>query len=181
MGEQYVGLSPSFVEDEIMLLDIPDGYDFLPYKTKAILDFSVSIGAEFTFLCDVDTFLIYSKLVRSGYDNYDYFGVNTRIWGQPFIYNAVDRHGQDHFIANCLPWHSGGFGYFVSRRAAEYVITQEPMSWAEDLFVGNVLGKEGSFKMGNMAREISTWHAPRGLAPQGVQKWLKDMYEEHGA
>jgi len=173
--------STAMPERDEKFLNVPDGYDDLPFKTREILRWSIEHLYDYVFLCDVDSFVIPSKLLKSGFEKYDYFGINGRTWGQPFIYNAVDRHGQDHVMANCLAWCSGGYGYFVSRRAAQYIVTQEPNIWAEDLWVGQVLGRKGDFKMGNMTREVSTWHAPRGLSPQGVQKWLKDMYEAHGS
>src|ERR1700723_1195507 len=133
----FVGNGPRIflpLQRDEKLLNVADGYDDLPFKTREILRWAIEHLYDYVYLCDTDTFVIPSKLLKSGFENYDYFGINGRTWSQPFIYNAVDRHGQDHIIANCLAWHSGGYGYFVSRRAAEYVVTQEPNIWAEDLW-----------------------------------------------
>src|SRR5271155_5326463 len=52
--------------DEIVL-DVDDGYDALPQKTKEILRFVHGMSYDFSFLCDTDTYIIPERLMRSGF------------------------------------------------------------------------------------------------------------------
>ena len=93
------------------------------------------------------------------------------------------RHGKDWPI-EAFAWMSGGHGYFVSRKAAEYVVNSTPNIWAEDVFVGQVLGplhKEGLIKIQNIEPNI-TLHFPQGKYKSGYDLrfgWMNEMHREH--
>jgi hypothetical protein len=147
--------------DEIGL-DCPDGYWELPYKTKAILQWFLKTEASHIFLCDCDTFVLPSTF-GLGYEAVDYAG-KISYWpvgaqmGATFRYND----GRGNVIDPCHAWASGGYGYFLSRKAAEAVIPVTPLSWAEDLFVGQVMGpllKSGDIQAKDLdLRNKHTWH-----------------------
>lgn len=148
----FIGIGDSnwiLDEDEVFLL-APDDYDGLPQKTKSILKYSLEREYDYTFLCDVDTFLMPSKLMNCGFEKYDYsgrFGFTVPL-GQKYIYR--DNRGivnENAYIAA-----SGGLGYFLSKKAAEIVVQHEPDTWAEDLWVANVLGPKIA------TREITAAH-----------------------
>lgn len=125
--------------DEIILY-CPDGYDDLSKKTQGILQYSLINGYEFTFLCDNDTFVIPKLLVGTEFRAYDYsgrFGTNPPI-GTTFDYRDCRRIMR----IGCHPWASGGVGYFLNRRAAQAIADTviTPTDWAEDLWVGQVIG-----------------------------------------
>lgn len=182
----FVGAGETSGEDEVNL-GCPDEYHALPYKTRAILKWSVLQGYDMNFLCDTDTYVIPRLLMKVGFEDYDYFGMNGRKLGVTFPYSARDRNGVEHFIPHCWPWASGGFGYFLSKKAAEFVISREPDTWAEDLWVGSIMGplyNEGKIKMANMNRleGICTWHFPQHIYKSGYDPkfgWVEKMYAEH--
>jgi hypothetical protein len=101
------------------------------------------LDAEYShiFLCDNDTFLIPDLFLKLNWQGYDYSG-KFGYWptgskmGTTFRYND----GQGNTIDPCHAWASGGFGYCLSKKAAQIVVDTEPMSWAEDLYVGQSLG-----------------------------------------
>lgn len=125
-------------ESDELVLNCPDDYDSLPFKTKEILQCMLAFEYTHCFLCDVDTFVIPGKLMTSGYEQYDYSGSFgcSQPPGVPYCY--TDTRGnidEEHYVAA-----SGGVGYFLSRKAAKFIVQAEPKTWAEDLFVAHVLG-----------------------------------------
>lgn len=181
----FVGREGSFSSlesDEVSLL-CPDDYDSLPFKTKAIAEWTLEHDYSFIFLCDVDTFLIPRLLLQVPYKNYDYsgrFGLYKP--GVPFNYR--DHRG---FYPNCYPWTSGGLGYFLSRKAVTDVANSFPHVWAEDMWVGQVLGPMipcgdiKAFNIPDFENEIS-WHYPSkilGWDRKEMQPWLRQMYKDH--
>ena len=123
-------------EDEV-LLDCPDDYRSLPYKTKAICKWAWYASYDFVFLCDSDTFVMPERLLASGFWNYDYVGHFNGPGAEP---NAV--YGQLH------AWAAGGSGYWLSREAMGMVMLGNPQKSicpvsevpCEDIMVGQVLG-----------------------------------------
>ena len=180
----FVGASPLnvFLEDDEDSLPVVDNYDSLPFKTREILRWSIFHGYDFTFLCDNDTFVIPDRLMSIGFEGYDYSGKFNRQPGRRFHY-ADDRGTYPDIYC----WCSGGFGYFVSRRAAELVVASEPKVWAEDMYVGQVLGpyiQHGELKaahLGDLAADIS-WHYPNHHSLQVYDPssgWQQEMSERH--
>jgi hypothetical protein len=113
--------SAQLLADEIRL-DAPDDYESLPFKTKALLRWAVEQGYDYLYKCDTDTCVLADRLLSCGFEHADYTGH----FAQP---------------TSCLwPFASGGNGYFLSRRACKFVMDKTPDHWAEDLWVGQVLG-----------------------------------------
>ena len=74
---------------------------------------------------------------------YDYAGymLGNDEPGARYRYTATNpKTGEREVQENCYQWASGGYGYFLSQRAYDEVAGAPPMSWAEDLFVGQVIG-----------------------------------------
>jgi len=164
-------------QDDEVRVKVYDDYYSLPYKTQAILDWAVISGYDYVFLCDTDTYVDVDKMMTSGFQQYDYYGVNSKQLGRTFGYNATDREGRDHFIEQCWPWMSGGIGFFVSKKAAEFIVNAVPETWAEDLFCGQVLGPlnvQGEIMIANMTNRCS-WHWPKAIYKGGLKKWMHEM------
>lgn len=137
----FMGGDKTTAQDEVAL-GCADDYMSLPYKTKAMLEwFLKHTSSDHIFLCDCDTFVDVRKLLVLPFEKYDYSGKST-LWppnakmGETFRYHD----GKGNIIDPCHPWASGGYGYFLSRRAAQIVVENTPNTWAEDLWVGQVLG-----------------------------------------
>ena len=171
----------TFSNDEVVA-DAPDDYQSLPHKTRAICGWAITKNVSHVFLCDNDTYVNAAKLLSCGYEGYDYVGKIDKPLGETFPYDAVDRNGIMEHIPFCYPWASGGFGYFLSRNAAFEVADSYPKTWAEDLWVGQVLGRE--IAKGNMsARSLPagnySLHFPSAQFKQGYDPKLNWMQEMH--
>src|ERR1700693_325984 len=181
--------------DEVSV-NCPDDYASLPFKTREILRWSIENNYDFTFLCDTDSFIILQNLLRSGFEKYDYYGVIRKPLGKTFVYESIDREKRHTWVGECYPWASGGLGYFLSRKAAEIIIQREPDIWAEDLWIGQILGplyEAGEIKSGDASQMIrigdaknlegvATWHFPSYTYKSGYDlkfKWMEGMYAEH--
>ena len=145
-------------------VDAPDDYENLPLKTREILRQSIGWNYDFTFLCDNDTFVNPERLLQTGFEKFDYsgrFGVLPPV-GTQFDY--TDGRGIEY--PGCHPWASGGVGYFLSKKAAEHIVQFEPNIWAEDMWVGQVLGPEiqaGRINAANLSTLEcqAAWHFAR--------------------
>lgn len=125
--------------DEI-IVNAPDDYPGLPFKTREIIRYTIGRDYDFIFLCDTGSFLIPHHLMEYNFKNSDYLGY----WGLSsgtFPYTDGDsRYQTSSFISKCYPWASGG-GYSLSRRAMGLIADEEPNVFSEDLWVAQVLAK----------------------------------------
>lgn len=179
------GIGSLLYPNEIQI-DAGDDYHALPFKTKAILTWFLDRNLDYIFLCDTDTYVIIPKLIECGFEKYDYMGVNGREWGKTFSYDAPNRDGVNYHLSKCWPWCSGGFGYFLSRKAAEFIIKETPTIWAEDMFVGQVLGPliaSGEIRAGNLQQSEVAYHYTRTKENWNYKpelKWMEAMHKKYG-
>jgi hypothetical protein len=171
--------------DERFLL-VKDGYDDLPKKTVAILDFFLDTTYDHIFLCDTDTFIHVPTLVKSGYENYDIAGRYGNTFRIGSTRSITDDRGNR--LLNCHPWPSGGVGYFLSRKAAQIVIDIPITHWAEDVHVGQATGPwiiSGDLKACDLQdfETFASWHFQRRQYNNQVYdlkfKWMEKMYREN--
>ena len=186
VGDDKKDVPRPLSSDEIFV-EASDDYHSLPWKTKAILEWFLFYGRHnYIFLCDTDSYVMLPKLTTCGFENYDYMGVNTWPWGETRAYDAPNRDGVVTHIPNCFGWASGGFGYFLSRKAAEFVAKETPQIWAEDMFVGQVLGpliKKGEIRVGNLRQGEVAYHYTRTQTEWSYKpelKWMEQMHARHG-
>ena len=180
----FIGRGTPTKSDEVSI-DAPDDYDSLPQKTREILRWSLGRGYEFTFLCDTDTFLIPRTLMSCGFESYDVAGkfcTGHPVGGLPFDYK--DERGEYRGVYS---WPSGGRGYFVSAKAARVIVDTEPHVWADDMYVGQVIGpwvQGGVLKAVNLENFVGriSWHYPRShFVVDYLAGWMKVMQGLHGA
>ena len=179
--EEFVAAAQA---DEIVL-DVDDSYDALPQKTKAILEFVHGLSYDFCFLCDTDTYIIPERLMRSGFENYDMAGRFGTVHAPGTQFRYIDGRGK---YPNLWAYPSGGLGYFLSRRAMQDVYMAEPAVWAEDMYVGQVLGpmvaakQRSGYDIPEMECSMS-WHFPKRAYRQQSYDlkfgWMERMYQEH--
>lgn len=172
-----------YVNGEVVL-DCDDSYDYLPVKTRRICQWLGGKVFSHLFLCDNDTLVRPKLFSTTGFELLDYLGdffANSP--GQaPFKY--TDERGNTY--NECRSWASGGFGYFLSRRAADIVASTPPRFWAEDLYVGNTLApaidqhiiKAGSIKLRG-ERNVLTEHWPK-TAVKFEPKHIQLAYQNDG-
>jgi hypothetical protein len=191
--DPYNPVSPEYgnswsmrLEDDEILMHVRDDYDGLPYKTKWIAYWS-EVRYDHVFLCDTDSYIIPSRLIYCGFQNYDLAG---RFGCMPKLGSTFDYKDQRGSYPNSHPWPSGGVGYFLSKKAAEIVADAEIKVWAEDMHVGQVLGphiQSGEIKawdIPDFEANIS-WHFPRRQYdnhPYDLSYgWMQKMFKEYGA
>lgn len=186
---QNIGVHPrsgsGILKSDEAMVDSPDNYESLPHKTRGICRWAVNKYVGHLFLCDTDTYVSAEKLYRILYRRYDYAGKISRPLGETFVYNDLDRNGQMTAIPECYPWASGGYGYFLSRAAFELVAENYPTGWAEDLWVGQVLGpgmKNGDFIGLDLPANTYSWHHPKHgeiYDYKTMKDWLDQMHKEN--
>lgn len=109
--------------DEVFL-SVPDDYDSLPHKVKAIIEHAYRGGYDYLYKGDDDTFVYVDRLMASGFEGNDYLG---------YSYPA-----QGNYI-------SGGPGYWLSRKSMQLLSGTPVQGWAEDKWVGETLRARGIF------------------------------------
>jgi len=184
----FIGDTEGYFEskdNQTIYLDAPDDYMSLPLKTKAIVRWSLWNQYDYTFLCDTDTFIIPDRLLRCGFEKFDYSGRfgTEHLAGITFHYQ--DPKGN---YLDCHPWASGGVGYFLSRKAAEIIVRKQPKVWAEDMFVGQALGphiQTGVITASDLSIECQcAWHFPRRQYNNQVYDpkfgWMQEMQKQYG-
>lgn len=142
-----------------VLVDAPDDYMSLPFKTREICRWSLSRMIDHVFLCDCDTFVNAKALRELNYSIFDYAGFfrgGDEEVGRQFEY-------QDHMgkYPECWSWASGGIGYFLSKRACLEVADTYPRVWAEDMYVGQIMGphiRRGEILAGALPMKKATQH-----------------------
>jgi galactosyltransferase len=181
----FTGPSFQHREPDEVVLDCPDDYNNLPKKTQAICKWAIGKTYGHIFLCDTDTFLIPVRMLTHGIGNYDYAGKIDRTFGETFSYRTVSRDGVMENHPDTYPWASGGFGYFLSRKAFHVIADTTPIGWAEDFLVGQALGplyRTGEISMLNTPANQYSWHFPAHEYKSGYDlsfKWMEKMYESN--
>jgi hypothetical protein len=131
VGKGQGAETAELAEDTILLPDVEDDYAHLTSKTQNSLRWANEKGYQHVFRAFPDTYLVPSLLYGCGFDAVDYAG---------------------HFRGELpLPgnYANGGPGYFLSRKAFSFlldapitgVFKEEIIHWAEDLWVGQILGR----------------------------------------
>lgn len=172
-----------YVPDEVVL-DCPDDYNSLPYKTRSICRWAAGKMLDYILVCDTDTYLKPKKVLNCGYETADYVGKIDRPLGKTFRYDALTREGAHEVWERCYPWASGGYGYFLSRRAIGEVLYESPSSWAEDLWIGQLMGAAmatGTIVGVSLPAGAYSDHFPSSTFKQGYEPSTKWMEQQHEA
>jgi hypothetical protein len=182
----FVGANASKYESDEIHVDCPDDYNGLPYKTRAICRWASGKVISHIFLCDTDTYVSVTRLLNSGFEQFDYFGYfNSEMFGTK-PYTAESRDGVREHHAACYNWASGGLGYSLSKKALSEVAYEHPTSWAEDLWVGQVLGPmiaKNELTVGNSKGKNLSLHYPSAQFGHNYDveghKWMRAMHAEN--
>lgn len=112
--------------DEIVL-DVPDDYLSLPFKSREGKRWALATGFDFFFQCFTDTFIDTERLAASGYEKHDYTGNLAVGWKISFAH--------------------GGPGYWTSKKCAKVLIDRAiegnhfpETDRYEDQWTGRILG-----------------------------------------
>lgn len=143
-----VGQKAPQLEDSVILPEVPDDYGHLTYKTRESLAWAMDHGYDGVFRCFPDTYVHVDRLMASDFRLYDYYGDFRREEG-----GRTDG-GSGEFrptLQQAQNYASGGAGYWLNRKAIEFLIhapilgvwRDDLTPYVEDLWVGNILGKCG--------------------------------------
>lgn len=153
-------------KSDVVVIDAPDGYEGLGYKTQQIHEWSCSQGYHFTFLCFGDTFVNVRALLNSGFENHQYYG-HIHTWpGSP-----AAKHG---FLG-------GGEGYWMSFHASVALSLAKMDDDAEDRWAGRVMAEHGIVLAHNPEYGKSiTKHGSLEMGGKGQydKSWMYKTYEE---
>ena len=121
MGTADVNAIKSYVpKDDEVVVNTPDGYVHLSYKTRESCRWALERGYDYIFECFPDSLFILDRLMNSGFENYDYTGMQ------------------------CDGYAAGGCGYWISAKAARIILDEKIVTdWAEDRWVGKVMKAHG--------------------------------------
>jgi len=183
---------PKLQPDEVML-DCGDEYIDLPFKTREICRWLTGKIVDFGFLCDTDTYIYIPEMMTCHFEQNDYLGHTLHAPNKVFkqSYETTDFEGHKTIISPCYTWCSGGLGYFLSYKAIREVADNFPMCWAEDMFVGQVLGPGtmvGEFRIqstrtNDYTGNIFSWHFDTADAGQkdgaAIHAWMKEEHSKH--
>jgi len=109
--------------DEI-ILPVPDDYAHLGYKVRGQQRWALDQGFDYIFQIGSDIYIDLSRLMSSGFESFDYSGVAG-------------------FHPAAGGSYAGGGGYWLSRKAMQFVVGQPLTFWAEDLWVGSIMRRNG--------------------------------------
>jgi hypothetical protein len=185
----FVGSTNVHHSNDEVILECPDDYDGLPFKTREIAKFGLKTKFTHLFFCDIDTFVVPERLLECGFEQYDYMGLfgegyNSEGHFDHKISGPWDRKAPDMMMRDVYPWASGGHGYFLSRQALKLVASTEPMHWAEDFCVGQILGpaiEAGLLTSYNHPRfngYVVDHFSGTGQGKVYSPDWMRDRYRE---
>jgi hypothetical protein len=112
------------------MLGVPDDYEHLPEKTKAICEWALIVKADFIFKVDTDTYVHIQRLLASGFEQWDYSG----------------------YVLDSLPVapYCSGPHYWLSRKAFTILANEDWSKYkasgyetCEDVMVGTILKAHG--------------------------------------
>lgn len=175
----FIGNGTTRYYDEVQLT-CADDYLGLPRKTQEICKWAGD-RYDHIFLCDNDTFVKPVELMQSGFINYDYSGYFCG--GQGEVHTRFDYKDHMGEYPQSYPWCSGGIGYFLSQKAADIVARTSPTVWAEDMYVGQVLGpwiESNVLKAGHIEiNNVATWHHRESkMYPKFTPDMLRRIYRD---
>src|SRR5271157_4401796 len=100
----FMGQGSKIEKEDEIYLDVPDDYEHISYKGREIHKYALDNGYDFLYKCYPDTYLCPSRLMQSGFQDYDYVG----------HFACKLKTGQQY----C----TGGTGYWLSKKAYSRLI-----------------------------------------------------------
>jgi Galactosyltransferase len=172
-------------ESDEVSLRCEDTYDELPFKVREICKWGYGKTASHIFFTDVDVCVFAKNLLSSDFEDADYVG---RFHEQkPNLVTRREILGRDRkeTIERCYNWASG-YGYFLSRKAMGEVAQAFPKTFAEDVFVGQVLGPlnaTGEIFSKHLVKTVAIYHNENGNSSSAVYDpngdWMNYTYNRY--
>lgn len=178
--------TPERWSDDLVSVEIPsDGYAHLSFKTRASHRWALEHGYDYVLQCFPDTYVVIDRLLQS----------IERIAELKQNYVGGFRGSCDLAVPKLGDYPCGGAGYWLSKEASEIIVAADiaegKMSWAEDLWVGDCMGRyriqgtqdlrySHSFERGGITRsnDTITQHLSNGTGnfdPNDLRRIYRDM------
>ena len=159
--------APSNLEEDEFYLSTSDNYWDLHAKVALILRYALWKDYDFTCLCDTDAYFEFPKMLKSGFENYDYSGGpqgGAGIFGK--AYPAVRLEDHKNIIVSPFYVYLSGHAFVISRAATKIIVaSQDPHTMSEDVWVAHALGPF-----------IISGEITAKVLPEGVAKHLNCGY-----
>lgn len=110
----FVEHDPYTPREDELLVQAPDDFQHLCFKTKLAYEWAIQQGFDFIFHCYGDVYVDVPRLMSCGFEN-------CTFWGN-----------------------ENGGGFWVCRKLAQIIPTAEIVSWNDDGWVRDVLGEHGT-------------------------------------
>jgi hypothetical protein len=117
-------------KDDELIFDVPDDYDGVPYKINAARRWATEQGFDFSFMCDLDTYIIVPRLLESDFETHDYVG-------------SMMHDDFRQCKTRNIGFAQGGAGYWLSPKSAAVIERSEVQFPGGDVHVGDNLCKAG--------------------------------------
>jgi Galactosyltransferase len=131
------------MSDEVYLA-CGDGYTSNPEKMKAICAWALEHGYDFILRCDDDTYVYPDRLLVTNFSQFDYVGAGT----------------------DPNTFHPGGC-MFLSRRAMELIVKGHPTTYADDVWIGQLM-RDNGIKLANEPTMWNKWGDGYVVVPQNL-------------
>ena len=131
------------LSDEVYL-DCGDGYTSNPEKMKAICAWALAHGYDYILRCDDDTFIYPVRLLATNWSEFDYVGAGT----------------------DPNTFHPGGC-MFLSRRAMELIIAGHPTTYADDVWIGQLM-RDNRIPLANEPTMHNQWGDGYVVVPENL-------------
>ena len=109
-------------KSDVVVCESADDPGGMADRIKEKAKYTLEHGYDFVFMCYPDTYVVPERLLKSGFEQFDYFGSFGR--GTGF---------------NDKPYCHGGAGYFLSRKSCSYLVESECTYPNDDCWVGDTL------------------------------------------
>lgn len=145
VGAETDGRTARIYKSDEVVLDVPDHYEGLVFKTRGIAQYMLGKNIDHALLVDTDCCVFPEKVFKSGFQVADYAGIFNGGWGNVGPREINGKNGTTEMIERCHSWATGA-GYFISRAAAFELADVFPnegkyiVGSNEDLWVGQILG-----------------------------------------
>ena len=207
----FMGQGATATCSDEVVLQAPDDYQNVTYKTKEMYKYAHRNEYDYIFKCYPDTYVCSSRLLASGFEDYDYVGNyackpmsgsyccgGTGYWTSKAAYDLMlNAHipTEDTIIDFSRPKSVTGRMPGRVRRLNPIVVIPNTETWAEDKWSGDVFNKVNLKKKHDVRYEDNvmcsgpeigntkiTQHLSRPIRPGQPSQYDKQwMYDKHSA
>ncbi len=158
----FMGQGSTATKEDEVVLQAPDDYSNVTYKTKEMYKYAFRNGYDYIFKCYPDTYVCPSRLLTCGFENYDYIGNfactpitgsyccgGTGYWTSKLAYeNMLSARIPTEDVVIRFSKERSPFSRMPTRRRTvpSDIVIPNTETWAEDKWSGDVFNKLNHLK-----------------------------------